>query len=101
MRLLRKEDIAVNDKSILPDVPRKSESTSLTVVVGVANWTPKEDFLESCRSVTYTVGASSEPADHFGAEPPEAFATGSVRALKGRLRSRVSSSEDHDSSKDF
>lgn len=92
----------MNDKSIMPAVPSKSESTSVTAVVGVSNWAPEEPF-GSCRSMNYTVDASSEPGDHFiGAEPPEAFAVGSVRALKDRLRSRVSgSSADHDSSGDF
>lgn len=85
------------------EVPTKSESNSMTALV-VSNWSPLDKTgLPSCSSMTYTVGASSEPADHYvAAETPEAFGAGAVRTLKSRLRSRVSaSSNDHDASGDF
>ena len=90
----------MNEKS-MPKVPTKSESTSLTVVVGVSNWTsPEESGLSSCRSITYTVGASGEPADH-SAGTPEPLTAGAVRSLKSRLRSRSSASNEHDASGDI
>ena len=88
-----------------PEVPTKSESTSITIIVGVSNLIPTEQSaLSSCQSMTYTVGASTEPADHIiGSEKPESFAAGAVRALKSRLRSpgSPSSAIDRDASGDF
>jgi hypothetical protein len=87
-----------------PEVPTKSESNTLTVIVGVVNSSPFDTTgIPSCQSMSYTVGSVIEPADYGAfAESPEAFSPGAVGTLKKRLSTGAKDSGIlHDASGDY